>query len=51
MFNSYKTSPFFDEMFTSEGKPKAHYEKFYEILSRFREDELKESMKWLSFHF
>ncbi|MDN7242062.1 circularly permuted type 2 ATP-grasp protein [Planococcus sp. N028] len=42
MFNSYKTSPFFDEMFTSEGKPKPHYQKFHEILSQFTEDDLKE---------
>ncbi|MGI2328040.1 circularly permuted type 2 ATP-grasp protein [Planococcus sp. YIM B11945] len=42
MFKSYTASPFFDEMFTPEGKPKPHYQKFHEILSRFSEDELKE---------
>ncbi|TWT06163.1 circularly permuted type 2 ATP-grasp protein [Planomicrobium sp. CPCC 101079] len=42
MFKSYKTSPFFDEMFTSEGTPKPHYQKFHEILSQFKQDELKE---------
>lgn len=42
MFNSYQTSPFFDEMFTSQGKPKPHYRKFHEILSQFTAEELKE---------
>jgi len=42
MFNSYKTSPFFDEMFDSAGLPKPHYQKFHDILSRFTEEELKE---------
>lgn len=42
MFNSYQTSPFFDEMFTPQGKPKPHYRKFHEILSQFTAEELKE---------
>lgn len=42
MFNSYQTSPFFDEMFNPQGKPKPHYRKFHEILSQFTAEELKE---------
>ncbi|WP_211655253.1 circularly permuted type 2 ATP-grasp protein [Planococcus alpniumensis] len=42
MFNDYKTSPFFDEMFMPDGKPKAHYKTFHEVIKRFSEDELKE---------
>ena len=42
MFKDYQTSPFFDEMFTPDGKPKAHYEMFHEVIKRFSNDELKE---------
>lgn len=42
MFNSYQVKPFFDEMFNEEKTPKPHYKKFYDILKRFPEEELKE---------
>lgn len=42
MFNSYQVKPFFDEMFNEEKVPKPHYKKFYEILTRFSEEALKE---------
>ncbi|MET0787139.1 MAG: circularly permuted type 2 ATP-grasp protein [Paenisporosarcina sp.] len=42
MFQSYKVKPFFDEMLEASGKPKNHYQKFYDMLHTFTEDELKE---------
>jgi uncharacterized circularly permuted ATP-grasp superfamily protein len=42
MFQSYNVKPFFDEMLEASGKPKNHYQKFYEMLHTFTEEELKE---------
>ena len=42
MFNTYTVKPFFDEMLKATGKPKDHYQKFYEMLHTFSVDELKE---------
>ncbi|MFC5711614.1 circularly permuted type 2 ATP-grasp protein [Thalassorhabdus alkalitolerans] len=42
MFNSYKTEPFFDHMFTSNRDPKDHYSRFYHTLQNFSEMELRE---------
>ena len=42
MFISYKVKPFFDEMLKASGKPKDHYQKFYDMLQNFSPDELKE---------
>ncbi|WP_342542294.1 circularly permuted type 2 ATP-grasp protein [Paenisporosarcina sp. FSL H8-0542] len=42
MFTTYKVKPFFDEMLKASGKPKDHYQKFYEMLHNFSADELKE---------
>jgi uncharacterized circularly permuted ATP-grasp superfamily protein len=42
MFESYNVKPFFDEMFTAEGLPKPHYQKFYRLLTQFSKEELKE---------
>ncbi|WP_139311088.1 circularly permuted type 2 ATP-grasp protein [Paenisporosarcina indica] len=42
MFNTYTVKPFFDEMLKATGKPKDHYQKFYEMLHTFSADELKE---------
>ncbi len=51
MFQSYNVKPFFDEMLEASGKPKNHYQKFYEMLHTFTEEELKEKhdMAQLSF--
>ena len=42
MFTSYKVDPFFDEMLKASGKPKDHYQKFYDMIQNFSIDELKE---------
>ena len=42
MFTSYKVDPFFDEMLKASGKPKDHYQKFYDMIQKFSIDELKE---------
>ena len=42
MFTSYKVEPFFDEMLKASGKPKDHYEKFYDMIKNFSVEELKE---------
>lgn len=42
MFTSYKVDPFFDEMLKASGKPKGHYQKFYDMIQKFSIDELKE---------
>lgn len=42
MFISYKVKPFFDEMLKESGKPKDHYQKFYDMIQNFTVDELKE---------
>lgn len=42
MFTSYKVEPFFDEMLKASGKPKDHYQKFYDMIQKFSIDELKE---------
>jgi uncharacterized circularly permuted ATP-grasp superfamily protein len=42
MFTSYKVEPFFDEMMKASGKPKDHYEKFYDMIKNFSVEELKE---------
>ena len=42
MFSSYKVDPFFDEMLKASGKPKDHYQKFYDMIQKFSIDELKE---------
>ncbi|WP_054636265.1 circularly permuted type 2 ATP-grasp protein [Thalassobacillus sp. C254] len=42
MFNSYKTEPFFDHMFTPNRDPKDHYSRFYHTLQNFSEMELRE---------
>ena len=43
MFTSYKVEPFFDEMLKASGKPKDHYQKFYDMIQKFSIDELKEN--------
>lgn len=42
MFTSYKVEPFFDEMLKASGKPKDHYQKFYDMIQKFSIEELKE---------
>ena len=42
MFTSYKVEPFFDEMLKASGKPKDHYQKFYDMIKNFSVEELKE---------
>lgn len=42
MFDTYEVKPFFDEMLKASGKPKDHYQKFYEMLHSFSVDELKD---------
>jgi len=42
MFNTYKVKPYFDEMLKETGKPKEHYQRFYDMLHSFSADELKE---------
>ncbi len=42
MFTSYKVEPFFDEMLKASGKPKDHYQKFYDMIQNFSVEELKE---------
>ena len=42
MFKMYSTGAFFDEMFTPNGKPKSHYQKFFDVLQKFSKDELRE---------
>ncbi|WP_019412880.1 circularly permuted type 2 ATP-grasp protein [Paenisporosarcina sp. TG20] len=42
MFSTYKVKPFFDEMLNASGTPKDHYQKFYDMLHNFSDEELKE---------
>ncbi len=42
MFQSYQVKPFFDEMFDESCIPKNHYQKVYDMLHTFSEEELKE---------
>lgn len=42
MFKTYSTGAFFDEMFTRHGKPKTHYQKFFDVLQKFSKEELRE---------
>jgi uncharacterized circularly permuted ATP-grasp superfamily protein len=42
MFSSYKVDSFFDEMLKVSGKPKDHYQKFYDMIQKFSIEELKE---------
>jgi len=42
MFDTYTVKPFFDEMLKDSGRPKEHYQKFYDMLQKFSADELKE---------
>ncbi|WP_179107159.1 circularly permuted type 2 ATP-grasp protein [Sediminibacillus massiliensis] len=41
MFKPYRTEPFFDEMLDAYGKPRGHYDNFYNILRQFSDGELK----------
>ena len=42
MFTTYNVKPFFDEMLQASGKPKDHYQKFYDMIQNFSVEELKE---------
>ncbi|UOQ95183.1 circularly permuted type 2 ATP-grasp protein [Halobacillus shinanisalinarum] len=42
MLKNYQTGMFFDEMMETDGKPKQHYKYFYDLVSDFSKDELRE---------
>ena len=46
LFERYDVGPFYDEMFTAPGRPRAHYRQLYNLLSSMTVGELRQRQTW-----